>query len=304
MTTIPKRRRNLRYWRNLILVALSAMVVGYYIIMPIFIAYSLVHRRAPVCCYSPADWGLAYEDVRLTTADGITLAGWYIPSENGAAVITLHGSNGNRTRVLNHAAMLAAQGYGVLMIDVRGHGDSGGELFTMGWDADPDVDAAVAYLQSRDDVNPERIGILGLSMGGQIALQGAARNQQVQAVVSDGAGARTYDDYLLADAPGAWLQAPFMWVQYTAHGVFAQVTPPPPMVELLPQIAPRPILFIFSGHGNPGERFLTVKYAEAAGENAAVWEIPEAGHTGGLSSRPAEYRQRISDFFGRALLDS
>ncbi len=57
------------------------------------------------------------------SSDGVTLSGWYIRLQNSAAVILLHGYNANRMDTLNHAELLAHHGYGVLMYDLRGHGE-------------------------------------------------------------------------------------------------------------------------------------------------------------------------------------
>ena len=59
---------------------------------------------------TPADLGLAYRDVTFPSSDGVTLAGWYIPSRNGAAVVLLHGAGSTRSGVLDQAAVLAGRG--------------------------------------------------------------------------------------------------------------------------------------------------------------------------------------------------
>src|SRR6266508_5084903 len=91
--------------RRLLKLALTivAGLVAYYLVMPMVIAFVLIHYRQPICCVTPAEWSLTtYEDVSFTTADGLTLVGWYVPSRNGAAIIALHGSGGNRPGTLEH----------------------------------------------------------------------------------------------------------------------------------------------------------------------------------------------------------
>ena len=119
---------------------------------------------------TPADVGLAYEGVTLHTEDGVSLAGWYVPSANRAAVVLLHGAGSTRSDVLPQAAVLVDAGFGVLMVDARGHGDSGGRAMDFGWHGDADIAAATAYLASRADVDPQRIGAVGMSMGGEEAI--------------------------------------------------------------------------------------------------------------------------------------
>ena len=121
------------------------------------------------------------------TEDGLELEGWYIPSRNGAAVISFPGRKGPQRQ----ARMLARHGYGVLLFDRRGEGRSEGEPNIFGWGGDEDIKAAVRYLQTRADVDPKRIGGIGLSVGGELMLEAAAETKDLAAVVSDGAGART-----------------------------------------------------------------------------------------------------------------
>ena len=80
----------------------------------------------------------------FTTRDGLALEGWYIPSRNGAAVISFPGRKGPQRQ----ARMLARHGYGVLLFDRRGEGRSEGEPNGLGWGGDEDIKAAIAYLQT------------------------------------------------------------------------------------------------------------------------------------------------------------
>jgi uncharacterized protein len=65
-----------------------------------------------------------YVPVTFESADGLQLSGWYEPSENGAAVVLVHGGGGDRTGPLDHAALLRRHGDGVLVYDSRGRGES------------------------------------------------------------------------------------------------------------------------------------------------------------------------------------
>ena len=68
----------------------------------------------------------AYHDVTFEATDGARLAGWYRPSANGAAVLVVHGGGSDRKGAVAHARMLARRGYGVLLYDARGRGESDG----------------------------------------------------------------------------------------------------------------------------------------------------------------------------------
>ena len=122
---------------------------------------------------TPADLELAYRDVTFPSSDGVDLAGWYVPTRNGAAVALLHGAGSTRSDVLGQAAVLARHGYGVLLFDARGHGESAGRGMDFGWYGTADVSGAVDFLTRQPDVSPDRVGLVGLSMGGEEAI-GAA----------------------------------------------------------------------------------------------------------------------------------
>ena len=173
-----------RYLRRVGWTALG-LVTAFVVLFPLSIAYVITHAARDVVV--PARLGAAYENVSLTTGDGLRLQGWYVPSKNRAAVIAFPGRKGPQEQ----ARMLVRHGYGVLLFDRRGEGDSQGDPNALGWAGERDLDAAVAFLQGRADVDRERIGGIGLSVGGELLLQAAAESDGLKAVVSDGAGARS-----------------------------------------------------------------------------------------------------------------
>jgi len=264
--------------------------------MPVAFAIVANHKaRAPV---ERVDLGRPYLDVSLTTSDGLRLAGWYVPSRNGAAVIAFPGRKGP----VRHARMLVRHGYGVLLLDRRGEGASEGDFNARGWGGEPDLRAAIAYLHARPDVRDGRIGGLGLSVGGELLLQTAAHDRGLRAVVSEGAGMRSVAEQKhMPDAP----REPMRWIapitMETAAGVvLANHRPPTDLADLMPRIAPRAVLLVRGMQGNADEALNRV-YREAGGPSVSLWEIPSAGHTKGISAAPAEYERRIVEFFDRAL---
>ncbi len=138
-----------------------------------------------------AKLGVAYENVTFTTSDGLEISGWYVPSRNGAAIVIP-----GRTKSQPHARMLIEHGYGVLLFDRRGEGASEGDPTLFGWGGSRDIDAAVDFLEGQPEVDPGRIGGLGMSVSGEMLLQAAAESSDLAAVVSEGAGARTISEEL------------------------------------------------------------------------------------------------------------
>ena len=288
--------------RMLLLVLFEALLVVY-VVIPGYRAYQITHPPRFAVSVSPADLGLDYESVLLPTTDGVDLAGWYIPSKNSAAIIAIHGGNGNRTHMLYHAGVLAQEGYGVLLFDLRAHGESGGAFFKAA-NASQDVQAAVNFLQGRADVDPQRIGGVGLSLGGMALIQGAAETPTIQALIADGADAGKLDDVLSPMPPeyrSLWFMIPELWMIDRFVELMSGVRATP-IKELVADISPRPILFVSAGQGT--EQFMNRQFYEHAGSTAQLWELPETEHTGGIFTYPDEYRERMISFFNAHLLDN
>ncbi len=290
------------YRHRLMLLVLSEILLIIYVGVPIVAAYLGTHPiRFPVTL-PPWQVSDKLEDVSYTTSDSVTLKGWYIPSRNGAAIIAIHGFNGNRSHVVLHAKALADHGYGVLMFDMRLHGESGGAIFS-NWETERDVLAAVDYLKTRADVQPDRIGAIGLSAGARAIMYGAAASPEVRAMILDGLGAGTVDDFLnpfIPEVQGLWFMTPVVWMSDRMIELFVGRAAPPPFKELVKRIAPRPMLFI-SGGLAPYETALAQRYVVNAGPSADAWDLPDVGHVGGILARPEEYTQKMLNFFDQHL---
>jgi len=164
---------------------------------------------------TPADEGLDYRDVTFETPDGVTQSGWFVPSSNGSALVVRHGSGSTRTATLDQAGVLGQEGYGLLLVDARGHGLSEGRGMDLGWYGDQDIIGAVDFLAEQPGVDPTRIGLLGLSMGGEEAVGAAAADPRIKAVVAEGVTGRTAadrDQWLPGGAAGTcsgrWTRTP------------------------------------------------------------------------------------------------
>ena len=260
------------------------------VVFPVAVAY--VYTHAGRVAVTP-DLGVPLERAAVTTEDGLRLAAWYAPSGNGAAVVVFPGAT--RTE---EARMLLRHGYGVLLLEPRGQGGSEGDVVR--WAGDRDLLAGAAYLAGRPDVHAGRIGAIGFSIGGENLLEAAARSDAFAAVVSEGAGSRVGD----ADASGAdrILAAPMLAVMTAATAVFSNQGPPPPIVERIGSIAPRPVLLVYAEPGVGDESTRQPEYFAAAGEPKELWKVPGSAHTGGIEAQPEEYERRVVGFLDHALL--
>jgi acetyl esterase/lipase len=288
-----------RRWAYRVVAVIAGVVIVYAFAFPVSAAVVSTHKyREPIGDPPSA----AYESVSFTASDGLDLSGWYRPSRNRSAIVIVHGGGGDRSGAVAHAQLLARHGYGVLVYDSRGRGESEGSPVSFGWGWPKDVAGALAFLRGRPDVDPERIGGLGLSTGADVLIEVAAEDRALRAVVADGATAGSFADYRNLD--GLDEAAPFYWTMYGAARVLSGSSPGEPLKNLVTDVSPTPLLLIATGRSLPAELDFNRIYAEAAREPVEHWELPDVAHTAAIRERPVEYEQRVTGFLYRALLSS
>jgi uncharacterized protein len=282
-----------------------AMIVGGALYLRTALLVRADTAPTPSTVTIPDAWEVIPRDVTLTTADDVSLSGWYIPSRNGAAVILLHGYNSNRLAMRFHAEVLGNAGYGLLMYDQRASGQSEGTTRSWGWLDARDFSAAVDFLLAQPDVEPGKIGVAGGSIGGQIALRGAAARPEIAAVWADGPSVVRWEDDALG-TQGFFRDFTILygWLYDRVLAQQVGVDVPPGVVDVIGNIAPRPI-YLVAGGDHPqfdgGEIPRIRKFADAAGDNVTVWEVPEAQHGQVTFARTDEYAERLRTFFDTSL---
>ena len=280
--------------------ALVAQVLGVVLLMWTFVPAVMATNVPPIALgqRTPADVGLVSVDVELTTSDGVPLAAWYVPSTNDAAVVIRHGAGSTRTNVLDQAAVLAGGGYGTLLVDARGHGASEGRAMDFGWNGDADIIAAVDYLTTRTDVDPTRIGVVGLSMGGEEAIGALGADHRIRAVVAEGATGRTSaDKSWLSDEFGlrGWFQEQLDRARYVLVDVLTAAPTPPSLASSVVAAHPRHVLLITAGEV-ADEAHAAGHIRSASPTTVQVWNVPGAGHTAGHATEPEAWRQHVLAF--------
>ncbi len=253
---------------------------------------------------TPADYNMPYEDVTITSEDGLKLVGWFVPSQNGAVIIMQHGYKSTRKELLNEAEMMYRHGYGILLTTIRAHDHSEGETITFGMKEVNDMDAWYQYLIRRDDMDPDRIGILGNSYGGMLAIQYASVNGNIKAVVADCAFSSLNDTVetsvtYFTDLP-SFPFAPLIvyWAEKETGYKLEDID----ATKWIAKISPRPVFLMQGGadvviSADSGQRLY-----DAAGEPKELWFEPGIGHVDFDSDMPAEFENRVSRFFDRYLL--
>jgi uncharacterized protein len=302
--------RNMKRWQKItlnLLLTLLLLAFGALLNMSYGQGRNIVHNypdNRSVADETPADYGLDYEDVALVTSDGVQLAVWYIPSQNGAAIIVQHGYKSHRGHVLEEAEIFARHGYGVLMMDLRGHGDSEGDLITFGLSEMLDMEAGYQYLLTRPNIDPERIGIIGNSMGGSVVINYAAQNPKIKAVIGHSAFSSLQDTVVtgvqtFADLP-AFPFAPL--IQFFAEQEAGIKASEVAAFEVIGSISPRPVFILHAGGDTVVGPDAGQKLFDAAGEPKEFWYNPDYGHVPFLREEPEEFERRVIAFFDQYLL--
>jgi fermentation-respiration switch protein FrsA (DUF1100 family) len=263
----------------------------------------LLARRPPDKADSPANYELTAEAAEFRAGDGVTLRGWYIPAGDSLkTVIVCSGANGSLDADMHVAPWLHEAGFNVLLFNWRAHGDSAGEVVTLGFNERYDLIAAVQFAKLK---GAERVGVLGFSMGGTVAVAAAAVYEEVNAVVADSPFV-----YVLSAVAGGLIERGVPeGLSFLLARVFVVTAClrtrlnlfDIDLVRWIQRVAPRPLLLIF------GEQDVIVPKSEVdvlfarAGEPKEVWRVPEAAHRNIHVRQPEEYRRRILDFFNRHL---
>jgi uncharacterized protein len=278
------------------LVAVGLLALGFFVLFPLGGAIYVTRTpREPI----DGTFSVPHQDVAFETSDGLTIRGWYAPSRNGASIVFVHGSGGNRQGPRKQAALLSRHGYGVLLYDSRGRGESDGDPQGFDWTWQPDVDAAIEFLKARPDVKGGRVGGVGLSAGAEALVEAAARRPDLGAVVAEGAGVRAYGDALDTKE---WVGLPYTWMMFAGAQVLSGEANVRSVGDFVGKGAPNRVLLIAAGKGLGSEDKLNPIWAERAKGRVLLWELPESKHTGAIDLEPQEYERRVVGFFDSKLL--
>ena len=242
----------------------------------------------------PPDLRLAYEDVRLPTRDGLTLAGWFLPAQGQprGTVVHFHGNAANITNHLPLVEWLPRCGYHVLMFDYRGYGESEGRVTRAGTIADGH--AALDYALTRPEVRGGPLFVYGQSLGAAVAIVVAAERKEVAAVVAES----PFSGYRRIAARHLRGLVYFDWL---ARGVAAlTVSSGHDPIDVVDRVAPRPLLVIAAGNDRICLPESARELFDAAGQPKEFWLAPGAEHLMILDEYDSELKERVTHFFERA----
>lgn len=261
-------------WKDLLLLLLilAALPLFVAVAMGLYFARLMVNPPRAKQWRTPDDEGWQYENVYFEASDGVPISSWFIPATGDSpcpAVVIVHGWTWNRLgsaedRVLSRipgsspvdllvpARALRDAGYHLLMVDLRNHGRSGSSpTVTFGPDEANDLLGAVSHLRSREDVDADRIGVLGYSMGANAVMFACAKTKDIKAAIAvqplrPTSFAHRMAESLLGPLGGVALNVARR-VHYNAGGPLWETADPAIVADL---VSPTAMMYV-QGEGDP-----------------------------------------------------
>ncbi|MDH4068809.1 MAG: alpha/beta fold hydrolase [Ignavibacteria bacterium] len=261
------------------------------------------YYRKSTSLLHPSDLEIPFEEFRLKTSDGLSLGCWFIPASGKpkGTIVHLHGVSECRIVGLPLARRLHQHGYNVFLYDSRRHGESEGKFCTYGFYEKHDTSTLLTRLQSREDLQLGKIGLFGSSMGAAVAVQVAAQDNRISAVVAESGFAtlRTiFDDYQrrVIKLPWHYLRnIVIVRSERLAHFKASAVSP----VDAVKDVH----VPIFIMHGTE-DRLIKCSYSEElyrnTGQPKELWLIEGANHSNMAEIGGEEYYRRVLAFFDQA----
>ncbi len=252
--------------------------------------------------WSPGAIGLKYEDITFRAYDRATLKGWWIQGKNSSTIIILHGYSSSRWGLKKVIALIGKAGYNILVFDFRGHGESKGTC-TLGLLEVLDLVSAINWLKENKPNSARKIGVIGYSMGGAVAIMALARECRISAAISDSpyinlehTAKRWLKEYAKLLLPFYPLMKFFL---ISARGIDVKKLN---LTNYADKIY-KPLLIIAGTQDNLVEIDEIKGFVEELGKynNSVELWITEAPHVGSIQKYPEEYEEKIVSFLGRYL---
>jgi dipeptidyl aminopeptidase/acylaminoacyl peptidase len=288
------------------LIALAALT-GFPLAVAWVVSEQVMHPRRRVEDNGLENMPLPAEDIEFTSRDGTRLSGWFIPPQDAhvpaPGIVLSHGWARSRCELLPHAEFLHRAGFAVLMFDYRYRGLSAGDSITMGVKERGDLLAAIDTISGHQEVDAERIGVLGMSMGGVISIVAGAEDERVRTIVAECPFAS--HNTILTRSLGHYSKVPMSplapFVRWTLEHRFGEPLSGVEPISFVGEFAPRPLFII----GDERDEVVGVEDSrrlfDAAGEPKRYWLIPNADHARGWQFAGEEYERRVVEFFRETL---
>jgi uncharacterized protein len=287
----------------MVFVSLVVLVIGPIMLLQPYRRMTDYYRKRTTIIH-PSDLQLPYEEIMLKTAEGFPLSCWLIIPRQPArgTVIIIHGVSESKIVGLPMAKLLHEAGFNVLLYDLRRHGESGGYCCTYGFYEKHDTTTIINYLVSRKDFPVGRIGLLGNSMGAAIAIQVAAIDKRVAAVVAEsgfGSLRTVLDEYQKRIVKLPWHYLRNIVIKRSEHIAHFRAALVAPVKSIKDVHVP---VFILHGTADQNIHVASSQMLyEAANDPKELWLIPGATHSNVAEVAGESYGKRIVEFFEKWL---
>lgn len=253
---------------------------------------------------SPEELRLNYEEINVITNDGIKLNSWLIKSSQQSlgTIIYLHGVGDCKIAGISFAKFFRDNGFNVFLYDSRRHGESGGNYCTYGFYEKHDLIRVIDYIESRKDLNTSNIGLFGSSMGAAVAIQTAAIDKRIKAVVAENSFStlrKIFDDY-----QKRIVKIPFHYLrnlvitrsEFMANFKAREVSPLRAIADVH-----IPILFAYAKLDKHINYKYSIQLYENTDEPKELFPLDNSSHNDTWELGGEKYHNKLLEFFGRTL---
>jgi len=249
---------------------------------------------------------LRAEPISFYTEDRIKIVGALIKGHKKSTIILLHGYGRTKEQMLPQAKFLNDDGYNILMFDFRASGESEGKYITFGQREQLDLDGAIKYLKEREDLDSNKLGVFGFSMGGAVAMMKSGDYDEVKAIVISSTYARfktiiwqNFKRYLNG-MPFFPLGYITLWVIKFRTGIsFWQINP----IFYLHKLEAKPLFLIHGAHDKKAPIESAMEINKKAPWLKQFWFVKHADHDDLYEVTKEEYQKKVLDFFADYLPD-
>lgn len=269
-----------------------------------FVSSRIIMRPREVLEREWRQYHLHREHVTFRSTDGLLLDGAFIHGGNGATVVLLHGYGRSKEQMLPQANLLNRAGYSIFMFDFRASGKSEGKYITFGGREVADLEGAMEYLATRQDVDMTRVGALGFSMGGAVAILKSGE-LPIKALVVNSTFARfksviwqNFREYLRG-IPFFPLGYITLFVMKFRTGIYYPAINP---IRSLQRLKTIPLLIIHGAHDRRIPVEDAMEYQRSATWIKEFWLVRNAEHDDVYTVTREQYEQKLLGFYRKYLL--
>ncbi len=269
------------------------------------IASRIMKKPRELIAYDWDKQGADYEHISFFSSDGLKLAGVFLHGTNSHTIILLHGYGRSKEQMIPHALFLNRAGYNILIFDFRASGQSEGSFITFGSKEQADLEGAVQYLKNRKDIDAERIGVLGFSMGGAVALMKSGDLPEIKAIVINSTYAR-FKTVIWNNFQRYFKGLPFfpmgyfvLWVIKLRTGIYYPRINP---VTYIDRLQARPLMIIHGAHDKRIPLADAVEFHRSAPWLKEFWLVRDADHENTYTINEANYEKNVIQFFKNYLI--